>query len=53
MMDAINKDPGVPQADGRRRLRGRSTSAYDQMPAFMKERKKDYMSAAKLMGLVK
>ena len=29
------------------------TSRYDQMPKFMKERSADYMSSAKLLGLVK
>jgi tripartite-type tricarboxylate transporter receptor subunit TctC len=52
MMDAINKEP-----ETRRKMFELGFEVtdigYDQMPKFMKERSADYMSSAKLLGLVK
>ena len=51
-IDAINKDP-----ETRRKMFELGFEVtdigYDQMPKFMKERSAEYMSAAKLLGLVK
>jgi hypothetical protein len=52
MLDGLNKDPD---------LRQKMTDAgfemvdipYDKIPAFVAERTKDYMVAAKRLGLVK
>ena len=52
MMDAINKDP-----ETRRKMFELGFEVtdigYDDMPKFMKERAAEYMSTAKLLGLVK
>jgi len=52
MMDAITKDP-----EPRRKMVELGFEVteigYDQMPKFMQQRTTDYMSAAKLLGLVK
>jgi tripartite-type tricarboxylate transporter receptor subunit TctC len=52
MMDAINKDP-----ESRRKMFELGFEVtdigYDQMPKFLKERTAEYMSSAKLLGLVK
>ena len=52
MMDAINKDP-----ESRRKMFELGFEVtdigYDQMPKFLKERSAEYMSTAKLLGLVK
>jgi tripartite-type tricarboxylate transporter receptor subunit TctC len=52
MMDAINKDP-----EARRKMVELGFEVteigYDQMPKFMQQRTADYMSSAKLLGLVK
>ena len=51
-MDAINKDP-----ETRRKMFELGFEVtdigYDDMPKFMKERAAEYMSTAKLLGLVK
>jgi tripartite-type tricarboxylate transporter receptor subunit TctC len=51
-IDAINKDP-----ETRKKMYELGFEVtdvgYDQMPKFMQERTADYMSAAKLLGLVK
>jgi tripartite-type tricarboxylate transporter receptor subunit TctC len=52
MMDAINKDP-----EARRKMYELGFEVtdigYDQMPKFMQERTAQYLSTAKLLGLVK
>jgi tripartite-type tricarboxylate transporter receptor subunit TctC len=52
MMDAVNKDP-----ETRKKMveLGFEVTdiAYEQIPAFMKERTAEYMSAARLLGLAK
>ena len=52
MMDAITKDP-----DARRKMYELGFEVteigYDQMPKFMQERSAQYLSTAKLLGLVK
>ncbi|MFO1311236.1 MAG: tripartite tricarboxylate transporter substrate binding protein [Burkholderiales bacterium] len=52
MMDAITKDP-----DARRKMVELGFEVteigYDQMPKFMQQRTAEYMSSAKLLGLVK
>jgi len=52
MMDAINKDP-----ETRRKMFELGFEVtdigYDDMPKFMKERSAEYLSTAKLLGLVK
>lgn len=52
MMDAINKDP-----ESRRKMYELGFEVtdigYDQMPKFMQERSAQYLSTAKLLGLIK
>ena len=52
MMDAVNKDP-----DLRKRMFEGGFEVTDisleQMPAFMKERTREYLNSAKTLGLVK
>ena len=52
MMDAINKDP-----ESRRKMFELGFEVtdigYDQMPKFLKDRTAEYLSTAKLLGLVK
>ena len=52
MIDTLNKDPELRKRmiDGGFEV---TDIGYDQMPAFMKERTAEYMSTAKMMGLLK